>query len=50
MIVAQESSIITESIENLQKMDQNVVQEYLEDLVPDVLNFSVQFVLQYCFI
>lgn len=45
MIVAQESSIITESIENLQKMDQNVVQEYLEDLVPDVLNFSVQVVL-----
>lgn len=41
----QESSIITESLENLQKMDKNVVQEFLEDLVPDVLNFSVQVVL-----
>lgn len=44
-MAAQESSIITESLENLQKVDKNVVQEFLEDLVPDVLNFSVQVVL-----
>lgn len=44
-MAAQEPSIITESLENLQKVDKNVIQQFLEDLVPDVLNFSVQIVL-----
>lgn len=44
-MAAQEPSIITEGLENLQKVDQNVIQQFLEDLVPDILNFSVQVVL-----
>ncbi len=45
MLTAQEPSIITESLENLQKVDKNVIQKYLEDLVPDLLNFAVQVLL-----
>lgn len=45
MLTAQEPSIITESIENLQKVDKNVIQQYLEDLIPGVLNFAVQVLL-----
>lgn len=45
MIEAQEPSIITEGLENLQKVDKNVIQQYLEGLVPDILNFAVQVVL-----
>lgn len=45
MLAAQEPSIITEGLENLQKVDKNVIQDYLENLVPDVLNFAVQIVL-----
>lgn len=45
MLAVQEPSIITEGLENLQKVDKNVIQQYLEDLVPDVLNFAVQVVL-----
>lgn len=45
MLITQEPSIITEGIETLQKVDKNVVQQYLEDLVPDILNFAVQVVL-----
>ena len=41
----QEPSLITEGLENLQKVDENVVQQFLKDLVPDLLNFSVQVVL-----
>ena len=44
-LLTQEPSIITENLENLQKVDENVVREYLEDLVPGVLNFAVQIVL-----
>lgn len=44
-MAAQEPSIITEGLENLQKVDKNVIQQFLEDLVPDILNFSVQVVL-----
>ncbi len=45
MLTAQESSIITESIENLQKVDKNAVQKYLENLVPGIINFAVQLLL-----
>lgn len=45
ILAAQESSIITESIENLQKVDENYIQEYLEKLVPDLLNFGIQLLL-----
>ena len=45
MLTAQESSIITESIENLQKVDKNAGQKYLEDLVPGIINFAVQLLL-----
>lgn len=44
-MAAQEPSIITEGLENLQKVDKNVIQQFLEDLVPDILNFSLQVVL-----
>ncbi len=45
MLITQDPSIITEGLETLQKVDKNVIQEYLEDLVPDILNFAVQIVL-----
>ncbi len=45
MQMTQEPSIITESLENLQNVDSNVIHKYLEDLVPDILNFAVQIVL-----
>ncbi len=45
MLTAQEPSILTESIENLQNVDKNAIQEYLEDLVPGILNFAVQLLL-----
>lgn len=48
MLLAQEPSIITEGLEgleNLQKVDKNVIQKYLEDLVPDILNFAIQILL-----
>lgn len=45
ILAAQEPSIITESIENLQKVDENYIQEYLEKLVPDLLNFGIQLLL-----
>lgn len=45
MLAAQEPSIITDSLENLQKVDKNVIQQYLEDFIPDVLNFAVQILL-----
>lgn len=45
MLSVQEPSIITEGLENLQKVDKNVIQQFLEDLVPDLLNFAVQIVL-----
>lgn len=44
-MAVQEPSLITEGLENLQKVDKNVIQQFLEDLVPDLLNFSVQVVL-----
>ncbi|MDE6969683.1 MAG: mechanosensitive ion channel [Eubacterium sp.] len=43
--MTQEPSILTESLENLQNVDSNVIHKYLEDLVPDILNFAVQIVL-----
>ncbi len=45
ILAAQEPSIITEGIENLQKVDENYIQEYLEKLVPDLLNFGIQLLL-----
>lgn len=45
MLTAQEPTIITESLENLQKVDKNVIQEYLEGIVPDLINFAVQILL-----
>ncbi|MCI9125179.1 MAG: mechanosensitive ion channel [Eubacterium sp.] len=45
MRLAQEPSIITESIENLQNVDEHMIRKYLEDLVPGFLNFAVQVVL-----
>lgn len=45
MLTVQEPSLITEGIENLQKVDKNAVQKYLEDLVPGILNFAVQLLL-----
>ena len=45
MQMTQEPSILTESLENLQNVDSNVIHKYLEDLVPDILNFAVQIVL-----
>ena len=45
MLTAQEPTIITESPENLQKVDKNVIQEYLEGIVPDLINFAVQILL-----
>ena len=45
MQMSQEPSILTESLENLQNVDSNVIHKYLEDLVPDILNFAVQIVL-----
>lgn len=45
MLAAQEPTIITESLENLQKVDKNVIQEYLEGIVPDLINFAVQILL-----
>lgn len=42
---AQEPSIITESLENLQNVDSNVIHKYFEELMPDILNFAVQIVL-----
>lgn len=44
-MAVQEPSLITEGLENLQKVDKNVIQQFLEDLVPDLLNFSLQIVL-----
>lgn len=44
-LAVQEPSIITEGLENLQKVDKNVIQQYLEGLVPDLLNFAVQVLL-----
>ena len=45
MLTAQEPTIITESLENLQKVDKNVIQEYLEGIVLDLINFAVQILL-----
>ncbi len=45
MLTAQEPTIITESLENLQKVDKNVIQKYLEGIVPDLINFAVQILL-----
>ena len=45
MLTAQEPTNITESLENLQKVDKNVIQEYLEGIVPDLINFAVQILL-----
>lgn len=45
MLLNENPAIITESLENLQKVDKNVIQQYLEDLVPDLLNFAVQVLL-----
>ncbi len=45
MLTTQEPTIITESLENLQKVDKNVIQEYLEGIVPDLINFAVQILL-----
>lgn len=45
MLLSENPAILTESLENLQKVDKNVVQQYLEDLVPDILNFAVEVVL-----
>lgn len=45
VLAVQEPSIITEGLENLQKVDKNVIQQYLEGLVPDLLNFAVQVLL-----
>lgn len=45
MLLNENPAIITESLENLQKVDKNVIQKYLEDLVPDILNFAVQVLL-----
>ena len=42
---AQEPSIITDGLENLQNVDKNVIREYLEDMVPGILNFAVQVLL-----
>lgn len=44
-MAVQEPSLITEGLENLQKVDENVIQQFFKDLVPDLLNFSVQVVL-----
>lgn len=44
-MAVQEPSLITEGLESLQKVDENVVQQFFKDLVPDLLNFSVQVVL-----
>ncbi len=45
MMMTQEPSILTEGLENLQKVDSNMVSRYLEKLVPDILNFGIQIVL-----
>ncbi len=45
MRMAQEPSVITEGLETLQKVDKNVIQQYLEDMLPDILNFAVQIIL-----
>lgn len=45
MRLAQEPSMITESIENLKNVDENMIRKYLEDLVPGFINFAVQIVL-----
>ncbi len=43
--IGQEQSIITESIENLQKVDESAIRKYLEDLIPGILNFALQVLL-----
>lgn len=45
MLLTQDPSIITEGLENLQKVDKNVIHDYLEDFIPDILNFAVQVLL-----
>lgn len=45
MRLAQEPSVITEGLENLQELDSNAVQKYLEGIVPDIINFALQVVL-----
>lgn len=45
MPMTQEPSVITEGLETLQKVDKNLIQQYLEDILPNILNFAVQIIL-----
>lgn len=45
MLMTQEPSVITEGLETLQKVDKNLIQQYLEDMLPNILNFAVQIIL-----
>lgn len=45
MPMTQEPSVITEGLETLQKVDKNLIQQYLEDMLPNILNFAVQIIL-----